>query len=121
MSVKPTAPTTETPGGPLSANSEEARVISIDKDSDMESRTTSGPKKYSLRHGQPPATLRNPGSEDDHWGDKSQHLPGSQLSIGYNRYGSLVNFNPISNIIRRVPFNKQYRGHLRPRPAHCSF
>lgn len=74
MSVKPTAPTTETPGGPLSANSEEARVISIDKDSDMESLTTRGPKKYSLRHSQPPATLRNLGSEDDHWGETKVNI-----------------------------------------------
>jgi hypothetical protein len=38
-SVKPTALTTENPGGSLSANSEEARVISIDEDSDMQSLT----------------------------------------------------------------------------------
>lgn len=74
MSVKPTASTTETPGGPLSANSEEARVISIDKDSDMESLTTRGPKKYSPRHGQPLATLRNPGSEDDYWGETKVNI-----------------------------------------------
>ncbi|KAI0425919.1 hypothetical protein F5Y09DRAFT_85711 [Xylaria sp. FL1042] len=40
----------------------------------MESRTTRGPKKYSLRHGQPPATLRNPGSEDDHWGETKVNI-----------------------------------------------
>jgi hypothetical protein len=71
-SVKPTAPTTETPGGSLSANSEEARVISIDEDSNMESLTTRGPKEYSLRHGQLPAIPaipRNPGPEDDQEGE----------------------------------------------------
>ena len=34
-SVKPTAQTTENPGGSLSTNSEEAQVISIDEDSEV--------------------------------------------------------------------------------------
>lgn len=62
--VKPTAPTTENPGG-----LEEARVISIDKDSDKESLITTVPKEYSFRLGQLPAIPRNPGSEDDHEGE----------------------------------------------------
>lgn len=68
-SVKPTALTTENPGGSLSANSEEARVISIDEDSDMESLTTRVLKEYSLRRGHLPAIPSAPGPEDDYEGE----------------------------------------------------
>ncbi len=89
MSVKPMAPTAETPGGSLSANSEEARVISIDKDSNTESLTTRGPKKCSLHHGQPPATLRNPGSEDDYRGETEVNIS-QGVSLTSNTTGMVL-------------------------------
>jgi hypothetical protein len=55
-SVKPTAPTTENPGG------------------SMESLTTRVPKEYFLRRSQLPAIARNPGSENDHKGETESSI-----------------------------------------------
>jgi hypothetical protein len=82
-SVKPTTLTTENPRWSLSANSEEARVISIDKDSDMESLTARVPKEYSFRRGHLPAILRNPGLEDDYEGETEGSISGKSDSVNF--------------------------------------
>jgi hypothetical protein len=88
-SVKPTALTTENPGGSLSTKSKEARVISIDENSDMESLTTRAPKEYSLRCGQLPAIPKNPGPEDDHEGETEGSIS-QEVSLASDTTGMVL-------------------------------
>ncbi|KAF4629717.1 hypothetical protein G7Y89_g8427 [Cudoniella acicularis] len=90
--VKPIDSTTETPGESLSANSEEARVISIDEDSYTESLATRGSEEYSLRHGQLPAVPaipRNSGPGDDH-NDETEISISQEVRLASGKTGTVL-------------------------------